>query len=44
VKLDVDNDGNTWSCRNERIQNEFRREVFTPIPGKEVVVTMSIGL
>jgi len=28
----------------ERIQNEFRREVFTPIPGKEVVVTMSIGL
>ena len=28
----------------ERIQNEFRKEVFTPIPGKEIFVTMSIGL
>jgi diguanylate cyclase (GGDEF)-like protein/PAS domain S-box-containing protein len=28
----------------ERIQNEFRKEVFTPVPGTEVFVTMSIGL
>jgi diguanylate cyclase (GGDEF)-like protein/PAS domain S-box-containing protein len=28
----------------ERIQNEFRKEIFTPIPGKDIFVTMSIGL
>ena len=28
----------------ERIQNEFRKETFNPVPGKEVFVTMSIGL
>ncbi len=28
----------------ERIQNEFRKEIFNPLPGKEVVVTMSMGL
>jgi diguanylate cyclase (GGDEF)-like protein/PAS domain S-box-containing protein len=28
----------------ERIQNTFRKEVFTPVPGKEIFVTMSIGL
>jgi diguanylate cyclase (GGDEF)-like protein len=27
----------------ERIQTEFRKEVFTPVSGKEVIVTMSIG-
>lgn len=27
-----------------RIQTEFRKEIFTPVPGKEIVVTMSIGL
>lgn len=28
----------------QRIQNEFRKEVFTPLPGKEIFVTMSIGV
>ena len=27
----------------QRIQNEFRKEVFTPLQGKEIFVTMSIG-
>jgi diguanylate cyclase (GGDEF)-like protein len=28
----------------KRIQAEFRKEFLTPMPGKEVFVTMSIGL
>jgi len=28
----------------ERIQKEFRKEAFKPVPGKDVFVTMSIGL
>lgn len=28
----------------QRIQNEFGKEIFTPLPGKEVFVTMSIGI
>lgn len=28
----------------QRIQNEFRKEVFTPAPGKEVLMSMSIGV
>ncbi|MFZ1037064.1 MAG: GGDEF domain-containing protein, partial [Smithella sp.] len=28
----------------KRIQAEFKKEAFTPMPGKEVFVTMSIGL
>jgi len=27
-----------------RIQTEFRKESFIPVPGQEVFVTMSIGL
>ena len=28
----------------ERIKDELNKEVFTPVPGKEVIVTMSIGV
>lgn len=28
----------------QRIQNEFRKEAFSPAPGKEVFVTMSVGI
>lgn len=28
----------------ERIRHEFKNEVFTPVPGKKVVMTMSIGI
>ena len=28
----------------ERIRTEFRKELFSPVPGKEVHMTVSIGL
>ena len=28
----------------KRVQEEFKKEAFSPVPGKEVFVTMSIGI